>query len=114
MDSERGCGGRAVRNKSSRYPSMTAHGSKDYTGRLSLEVSGSDQVLDAGLSADGGIGCQVKTFVVVVAWSQILGSVARLEEVTSPCNVQKDSTVDTTKNQVELFPGRYWSNLYVG
>lgn len=46
----------------------------------------------------GGIRCPMKTFRVVVTLGQMLGHVARLEEVTSPCNVHKDSIVDTTKN----------------
>lgn len=45
-----------------------------------------------------GIRYPRKTFSVVVALGQMLGHVARLEEVTSPCNVHKDSIVDTTKN----------------
>lgn len=50
-----------------------------------------------GLSEGGGIGRQVKTFSKVVTPGQIPGYVARLEDVTSLCSVQKDSLVNKNK-----------------
>lgn len=62
-------------------PSMTACGSKDYTSRFGLEISGSDQVPNVGLSESSGGGRQVKTFGMVVKLGQMSGHVSRLEEV---------------------------------
>lgn len=65
-------------------PSMTAHGSGDYTDRLEPRVSRSDRVPDVGLSAGTDVMCPTKTFV---GQGQRLGRVARFDMAASPHDV---------------------------